>query len=85
MLLTTVVKVPAAEQRKLKPMLEGGWINVHAKTTKIPKTSEGFHLLVKLIFIEHENACRPYVLHRLYRKAAAIRKDLEEQFLYGGS
>jgi hypothetical protein len=77
------VTLTEAERKRMMPAIEGSWINVHAATVDTPNTVHGMNTLLKWIKCEKEyGKNRPQILHRLYRKAAAIRMAIEEHELH---
>jgi len=76
------VKTDTKDRERILPILERNWIGIHHATVKTPHTEEGINDLLKFVKLELSGKKRDYVIHRLYRKACGIRRDIEEKQLY---
>ncbi len=77
------IDVNEKDKARILPILDRNWIGIHRATVKTPHTEAGMTELLKFVKLEiSEGKKRDYVLHRLYRKACGIRRELEEKQLY---
>lgn len=83
-LLKTPIRLPAPVKAELKEVADTGWINIHRVMSQFdrddPNTMEK---LLHLLRCERSGKKRPFVLHRLYRAYADMRRQMEERALYG--
>lgn len=77
------IKFSDKELAKCAEVLDKSWMSVHAATVHCTHTPAHLAELLRLLAYEkHHGQQRQQIMHRLYRKAAAIRKVLEENALY---
>ena len=70
------------EREKLTRLLDQSWAGVHAYMSKLPHNQRSVETLLKMIWIERKHKKREQILHRLYRCAANMRREIEEAHLY---
>lgn len=75
---------PTVQARaEAKSVLDGGgWIYIHAYISQLSRTPKDAGLILYMVHTERSGKNRPYVLNRLYRCFANIRRSLEESALY---
>lgn len=76
------LSVPRQAQKALAPVLDRGWIGIHAHIAALPNDQDGMTELAMLVALERQTHRRDHVLHRLYRAFGKKRRDLEERRLY---
>jgi hypothetical protein len=77
------IQVSDRDRARILPVLTRPWVEVHAATVATPRNKAGIEELLKWLKLEiNEGPRRDFVIHRLYRKAADIRRELEESELY---
>jgi hypothetical protein len=76
--------VPSAKVKaEAQSVLDGGgWIYIHAYISKLTRTANSAGVLLYMVNAERKGKNRPYVINRLYRSFAHIRRSLEEAALY---
>ena len=74
--------VSPTQAEKLEELLTHGWGYIHAYLSSVPKQEKSLPLLEALTAMELRGKNRHYVVHRLYRCFAEVRKSCEEKLLY---
>lgn len=78
---------PAARVRaEAQSVLDGGgWIHIHAYISQLARTADSAGVLLYMVHAERKGKNRPYIINRLYRAFAHIRRSLEEAALYAAA
>lgn len=79
--LTT--KISKADLARITPHMTN-WMPVHAYMRHLPATENGLLELRRMMTIElKRDQPRPQIMERLYGRFSALRKQMEEQVLFG--
>lgn len=78
-----IVKITKADLARINPHMTN-WMPVHAYIRHLPNNEESLLELRRMMTVELDRSePRAQILERLYGKFSAMRKQMEEQDLFG--
>jgi len=76
------VKLGDSLRKELDALLTHGWISIHAYMSQLEPSEASMDVLFYLLRAETRSRKRLFIMHRLYRCFADMRRRLEEHVIY---